>query len=313
MKKNKKLLFSVNLLTFLSAGFLASCTQPTNQPTNYQAKYEKFAKNDVLQQEKAEPFLENSIINQLLDKIYENADSKEQLINRISTIDSDNYLNDLAFNLSFYNTINNSPSDSIIGGFGSRNSNPVLFEKAKFSVNELFENNWLWLLKNLNSAVFVRGLAKIDQFQQQNDELNIGLRNEALKNSFYQPSSNKFIDIAIVKSPSEIDPETNIETKTYQVFLLNQDNFIFNITIKKELKNQKMLNLEATLSPWLQIYPKFIGQKTEKFPLQEYARITTNYRSGVAGVSVPLVEKLIFEENLGGNVLYYTLVDFQKK
>ncbi|WP_341433767.1 aromatic motif membrane protein, partial [Mesomycoplasma ovipneumoniae] len=110
-----------------------------------------------------------------------------------------------------------------------------------------------------------------------------------------------------------IDPETNIETKTYQVFLLNQDNFIFNITIKKEFKNQKMLNLEATLSPWLQIYPKFIDQKTEKFPLQEYARITTNYRSGVAGVSVPLVEKLIFEENLGGNVLYYTLVDFQKK
>lgn len=313
MKKNKKLVFSVNLLTFLSAGFLASCTQASQQATNYQTKYEKFATNDIPSPEKAQPFLENSIINQLLDKIYEDSDSKEQLINRILTINSENYLNDLIFNLSFYNSINNSPSDTIISGFGRGSSNPVLFEKAKFSVNELFENNWLWLLKNLNSGVFVRGLANIDQFQQQNDELNIGLRNEALKNSFYQPSSNKFIDIAIVKSPTEIDSETNIETKNYQVFLLNQDNFIFNLSIKKEFKNQKILKLETTLSPWIQIYPKFIGQKTEKFPLQEYARIISNYRSGVEGVSVPLVEKLIFEENLGGNVLYYTLVDFQKK
>ncbi|UVO15175.1 hypothetical protein KW512_03285 [Mesomycoplasma ovipneumoniae] len=313
MKKNKKLVFSVNLLTFLSVGFLASCTQASNQQINYQTKYEKFATNDISSPEKAQPFLENSIINQLLDKIYEDSDSKEQLINRILTINSENYLNDLIFNLSFYNSINNSPSDTIISGFGRGSSNPVLFEKAKFSINELFENNWLWLLKNLNSAVFVRGLANIDQFQQQNDELNIGLRNEALKNSFYQPSSNKFIDIAIVKSPTEIDPETNIETKNYQVFLLNQDNFIFNLTIKKQLKDQKILSLETTLSPWIQIYPKFIGQKTEKFPLQEYARIISNYRSGVEGVSVQLVEKLIFEENLGGNVLYYTLVDFQKK
>ncbi|WP_069096880.1 aromatic motif membrane protein [Mesomycoplasma ovipneumoniae] len=313
MKKNKKLLFFVNSLTFLSAGFLASCTQASQQVTNYQTKYEKFATNDTVSPEQAQPFLENSIINQLLDKIYEDTDSKEQLINRILTINSENYLDELTFNLSFYNSINNSPSDTIISGFGRGSSNPVLFEKAKFTINELFENNWLWLLKNLNSAVFVRGLANIDQFQQQNDELNIGLRNEALKNSFYQPSSNKFIDIAIVKSPTEIDPETNIETKNYQVFLLNQDNFIFNLTIKKEFKDQKILNLETALSPWIQIYPKFISQKTEKFPLQEYARIISNYRSGVEGVSVQLVEKLIFEENLGGNVLYYTLVDFQKK
>lgn len=312
MKKSRKKLIFSSFAPFLVSVFLISCGSQGNSLQSFEKKYQKFGIISPQDKKIVQPFFQNSNISQLLDKVYDDQDSKKQLISRTLAIDTEQYRQDLSFRFSFYNTINSWPSDSIIGGFGESNSNPVLFEKAKKSFNDLFDNNWLWLLANLESAVFVRGLAEIDQFQQQHEELNINLKNEALKNSFYRPKSNKFIDIAIVKSLTEKNNETGIETKNYQIFLLNEENFIFSLNLKKEFKNQKLINSKISLNPWIQIYPKFANKTSEKFPLQEYARIVSNYRNGISGVNISLVEKSIFEENQGGNVFYYTLVDFQK-
>ncbi|AJC49777.1 hypothetical protein DR095_00570 [Mycoplasma flocculare] len=314
MKISKKKLIFVGVFPVFAMSFLISCENQLNFLNVSRANYQKFAIINRNEKTIAKPFFENANILELLAKIYDTNDSKKQLISRINAIETEKYISDLAFKFSFYNPINPWPSHSIVGGLGKKDSNPVLFEQAKKSFTDLFKNNWLWLLKNLEKTVFIRGLAEIDQFQEQNEELNINLKEKALKNSFYQPKSNKFTDIAIVGSKTEKNEENTkneIETKNYKIFLLNEENFIFSFNLKKELKNGKLINSEINLNPWIRIYPKFLNKTDQKFPLQEYARIVSNYRTGVLGANVSLVEKSIFEENQGGNVFYYTLVDFK--
>ncbi|MXR57510.1 hypothetical protein DR096_02965 [Mycoplasma hyopneumoniae] len=312
MKKLKKSLF-FGFIPFFSSLFLLSCANQVNFSDFLKKKYQKFAIISSTEKNIAQPFFENSSILELLTKIYPSQDSKKQLISRIKKIETEKNILDLAFKLNFYNPINPWPGNSSGTAFGNRQENPLLYEKAKRSFNDLFENNWLWLLANLQSAIFVRGLAEIDQFQQQNEDLNIDLKNQALKNSFYLPKSNKFNDIVIVKLANESKNTEGNGIENYKIFLLNEENYIFTFNMQEEYKNNKLINTRLNLSPWIRIYPKFLNKTVEKFPLDEYARIVSNYRSGISGVNISLVEKSIFEENQGGSPYYYTLVDFQKK
>ncbi|CAT04717.1 Uncharacterised protein [Mesomycoplasma conjunctivae] len=301
MKLSHKIITSVTALLPIA---LVSC-QTSDSSVVLHHDYRQF----VGEKDSFEHFLNNSAISQLLDLVYPNKDTQKQLINQARNINSQKYIEDLKYNLNFFNTINNRSSE-----FNTlRNSQPILFTKAKESYENLFKFNWLWLLYNLKSTVWIRGIVTNDQFKRLNEDYNNLLKDNALNESFYQPNSNEFKDIIIVKQNTTSGGNNPKFTKdNYRIFLLNKENYIFEFALEKTFNNSELVNANIEFSPWIKIYPNFVDNNKVKFPFADYVRIETNYRTSNSGTSVSLVERSVFEENQGGDNFSYTLIDFKK-
>lgn len=296
----KKIVKGFSALSVLAGLTLVSCGQ-SNTIKNF-SYYQSF----IQKPNSFQNFLDNQPIQELLDFVFENKDSKEQFINRTKNIKSEVYKKELNFNLIYYNTINNRSDAPVEGLFSTQNNQPLLYQEAKDNYSQLFNFNWLWFLAHLNQATFIRALGVNDQFRRLEEDSNLRLKNNALANAFYQPTNSVFKNIIIVKGEKEDN------NQKYKVFLLNQDNFVFELDVTKTIQNDKVVNTIVALSPWIKIYPKILDIKSLKFPFAEFVRMETNFNIGDAKANnVSQVEKSVFEENLGGDPFFYTLINFK--
>lgn len=298
----KKIVKKMSIFSVFGGFALVSCGQ-TSAITNL-SYYESFVQkpNDF------QNFLDNQPIQELLNFVFENPDSKKQYINKTQNIKSDIYKNELNFNLIYYNTINNQSDAPIADLFSEQQNNqPILYQEAKDNYSQLFNLNWLWFLAHLNQAIFIRALGVNDQFRRLEEDSNLRLQDNALANGFYQPTNSVFKDIIIVKGQEQND------TQEYKAFLLNQDNFVFEFDISKKIQNNKIVSTTVKLSPWIKVFPKILDFKNLHFPFSEFVRMETNFNIGEGKANnVSQVEKSIFEENLGGDPFFYTLINFKK-
>ncbi|MBG0730772.1 aromatic motif membrane protein [Mycoplasma sp. 'Moose RK'] len=301
----KKKIFFTFMTAVLTSLAMVSCGNFTQFKQSLAKKYYNFTDQETRKNDNYHHFFQNEVISQSLKIIYSDLYSSKEIIEQVDAINSESYQKDLKFKLNFYNTINSKASNSLLG-----NPNPLLFQQAFNSYGNLFENNWLWFLANIKRSIFIRGIKEADQFLILHEDSNLKLKEDALNSSFYQPISNQFKDMALVLKNSNLNPENQILTKEYELYLLNSENFIFSINFEQQFKDNKLIKVNATLSPWISIYPKFLNKNSLQFPLQEYAYVISNFRSGKQGVSVSQPEKSFFEEKQGGSRYFYTLIDF---
>lgn len=196
-------------------------------------------------------------------------------------------------------------------------SNPFAYEQARKFHNTLFNKNWLWFLFNLKRQIFM--LYPDDNlFQESSEETAEGLKDSKINNrsSFYRAQSNEFIDGLYVvessnlnKKPEELDEYTDF-SKTAKFTLLNNEGFVFTISIEENYdKTKKLISRKVSLLPWIKTLPRLMFNDhviKQEFNLANYTENSYDYNA--VNFHSPLEIK-VYEDQFGGKAIRFSFVD----
>ncbi|AWX69161.1 aromatic motif membrane protein [[Mycoplasma] anseris] len=175
-------------------------------------------------------FLKNKHIQVLLDLAYDSNQEKQDYINSQKQL-GNKYIQDLKKWLYFGN-----PIVSIFKDDGDYDTKPYVMKKGQEEVLQtLLEQNWLTFLYHLKDFVFIFAPV-FDQFMSNVNNTILDAHEKNLKlGAFYLPETNNIIDFTIQKYA---DDEDELQ---YEVYLLTEQGFILNITIRRNKKILKEL------------------------------------------------------------------------
>ncbi|WP_303923050.1 aromatic motif membrane protein [Ureaplasma parvum] len=274
-------------------------------------------------------FLNNKVINNLLITIFPNKKEREEYIKSQQEIKIE-YAHEIANWLNYYNTVQNDANKATVFNENTtRNkinnrlfntvslSNPFAYEQARKFHNILFNKNWLWFLFNLKKQIFM--LYPDDNlFQESSEETAEGLKDSKINNrsSFYRAQSNEFIDGLYVvessnlnKKPEELDEYTDF-SKTAKFTLLNNEGFVFTISIEENYdKTKKLISRKVNLLPWIKTLPRLMFNDhviKQEFNLANYTENSYDYNA--VNFHSPLEIK-VYEDQFGGKAIRFSFVD----
>lgn len=222
--KFKKLLFVLPLFSLIPISTV-SC-QDNNEA--YKNIKEKLYTEEYKLNQNWENFLNQEVIEKILNLIYKDSNEKQDFINNQLELNKNkNYLNQIKKSLIFSNNI--SLSFGHDGGFLSKR--PYLLSDSIKNVEEAKTKNWLWLLFNIAKIEFV-SFPVFDQFVSSTEESSLEAKKSGMElGLFYTPKSNIFIDFTY-----KIEIEKDY-SETYQFYLLTNEGFIINLNITKYIDN----------------------------------------------------------------------------
>lgn len=220
----KKLLFVLPLFSLIPISTV-SC-QDNNEA--YKSIKEKLYTEEYKLNQNWENFLNQEVIEKILNLIYKDSNDKQDFINNQLELNKNkNYLNQIKKSLIFSNNI--SLSFGHDGGFLSKR--PYLLSDSIKNVEEAKTKNWLWLLFNITKIEFV-SFPIFDQFVSSTEESSLEAKKSGMElGLFYTPKSNIFIDFTY-----KIEIEKDY-SETYQFYLLTNEGFIINLNITKYIDN----------------------------------------------------------------------------
>ncbi|QDY86598.1 hypothetical protein FRW55_00220 [Mycoplasma anserisalpingitidis] len=220
----KKLLFVLPLFSLIPISTV-SCQD--NNEAHKNIKQKLYTEEYKLNQN-WENFLNQEVIEKILNLIYKDSNDKQDFINNQLELNKNkNYLNQIKKSLIFSNNI--SLSFGHDGGFLSKR--PYLLSDSIKNVEEAKTKNWLWLLFNIAKIEFV-SFPVFDQFVSSTEESSLEAKKSGMElGLFYTPKSNIFIDFTY-----KIEIEKDY-SETYQFYLLTNEGFIINLNITKYIDN----------------------------------------------------------------------------
>lgn len=220
----KKLLFVLPLFSLIPISTV-SCQDNNEACKNIKQKLytEEYKLN-----QNWENFLNQEVIEKILNLIYKDSNDKQDFINNQLELNKNkNYLNQIKKSLIFSNNV--SLSFGHDGGFLSKR--PYLLSDSIKNVEEAKTKNWLWLLFNIAKIEFV-SFPVFDQFVSSTEESSLEAKKSGMElGLFYTPKSNIFIDFTY-----KIEIEKDY-SETYQFYLLTNEGFIINLNITKYIDN----------------------------------------------------------------------------
>lgn len=274
-------------------------------------------------------FLNNKVINNLLITIFPNKKDRDEYIKSQQEIKIE-YAHEIANWLNYYNTVQNDANKAVVFNENTARSklnnnlfnnvslsNPFAYEQARKFHNTLFNKNWLWFLFNLKRQIFM--LYPDDNlFQESSEETAEGLKDSKINNrsSFYRAQSNEFIDGLYVvessnlnKKPEELDEYTDF-SKTAKFTLLNNEGFVFTISIEENYdKTKKLISRKVSLLPWIKTLPRLMFNDhviKQEFNLANYTENSYDYNA--VNFHSPLEIK-VYEDQFGGKAIRFSFVD----
>ncbi|BAO73783.1 aromatic motif membrane protein [Ureaplasma parvum] len=274
-------------------------------------------------------FLNNKVINNLLITIFPNKKDRDEYIKSQQEIKIE-YAHEIANWLNYYNTVQNDANKAAVFNENTTRSklnnnlfnnvslsNPFAYEQARKFHNTLFNKNWLWFLFNLKRQIFM--LYPDDNlFQESSEETAEGLKDSKINNrsSFYRAQSNEFIDGLYVvessnlnKKPEELDEYTDF-SKTAKFTLLNNEGFVFTISIEENYdKTKKLISRKVSLLPWIKTLPRLMFNDhviKQEFNLANYTENSYDYNA--VNFHSPLEIK-VYEDQFGGKAIRFSFVD----
>lgn len=274
-------------------------------------------------------FLNNKVINNLLITIFPNKKDRDEYIKSQQEIKIE-YAHEIANWLNYYNTVQNDANKAAVFNENTARSklnnnlfnnvslsNPFAYEQARKFHNTLFNKNWLWFLFNLKRQIFM--LYPDDNlFQESSEETAEGLKDSKINNrsSFYRAQSNEFIDGLYVvessnlnKKPEELDEYTDF-SKTAKFTLLNNEGFVFTISIEENYdKTKKLISRKVSLLPWIKTLPRLMFNDhviKQEFNLANYTENSYDYNA--VNFHSPLEIK-VYEDQFGGKAIRFSFVD----
>ncbi len=274
-------------------------------------------------------FLNNKVINNLLITIFPNKKDRDEYIKSQQEIKIE-YAHEIANWLNYYNTVQNDANKAAVFNENTARSklnnnlfnnvslsNPFAYEQARKFPNTLFNKNWLWFLFNLKRQIFM--LYPDDNlFQESSEETAEGLKDSKINNrsSFYRAQSNEFIDGLYVvessnlnKKPEELDEYTDF-SKTAKFTLLNNEGFVFTISIEENYdKTKKLISRKVSLLPWIKTLPRLMFNDhviKQEFNLANYTENSYDYNA--VNFHSPLEIK-VYEDQFGGKAIRFSFVD----
>ena len=274
-------------------------------------------------------FLNNKVINNLLITIFPNKKDRDEYIKSQQEIKIE-YAHEIANWLNYYNTVQNDANKAAVFNENTARSklnnnlfnnvslsNPFAYEQARKFHNTLFNKNWLWFLFNLKRQIFM--LYPDDNlFQESGEETAEGLKDSKINNrsSFYRAQSNEFIDGLYVvessnlnKKPEELDEYTDF-SKTAKFTLLNNEGFVFTISIEENYdKTKKLISRKVSLLPWIKTLPRVMFNDhviKQEFNLANYTENSYDYNA--VNFHSPLEIK-VYEDQFGGKAIRFSFVD----
>lgn len=274
-------------------------------------------------------FLNNKVINNLLITIFPNKKDRDEYIKSQQEIKIE-YAHEIANWLNYYNTVQNDANKAAVFNENTARSklnnnlfnnvslsNPFAYEQARKFHNTLFNKNWLWFLFNLKRQIFM--LYPDDNlFQESSEETAEGLKDSKINNrsSFYRAQSNEFIDGLYVvessnlnKKPEELDEYTDF-SKTAKFTLLNNEGFVFTISIEENYdKTKKLISRKVSFLPWIKTLPRLMFNDhviKQEFNLANYTENSYDYNA--VNFHSPLEIK-VYEDQFGGKAIRFSFVD----
>ncbi|QJR44202.1 aromatic motif membrane protein [Mycoplasma miroungirhinis] len=336
----KILMFSSLLSTSLLPILAISCTNSQNNTKDEnQLKTIFITDNNTQKEQNWNIFLNYEHVNALLNLVFKNEADKKEYIQKQKNI-PDDYL-ELIKNYLFY--INNIvimyrpesiSKGGIFGGglFGNnKNSKKVVaVSEFKNKLEELYKQNWLWFLFNIDKFVFSYN-EDIDQFSGSIDLLTQDTQKNSLENSpFITLNTNQIEKYSIYE-------DKNDDSLNYIVYLLTKQGLILNIQLTQELdnpideedeeyededetndtdsqnvqsktKDNPVQNpIEVEISPFAEIYPSFFENQSliKDFDLLNYVRAQI-FSKNIG--SSKKAFKIHFDDKYGGSPKRFTLV-----
>lgn len=329
--KNLFMLCSLPFALISSLSLLACKTPPQTESTSVieQLNEEQSLKGDS--EKNWHFFLQDTAIKELLNFVFDNEEEKNKYIESQKVINSSDFLKHLQTASYYYNDIlsgylKNSSSLSLFGfGKKAESDKPYIFDQSKQVFKDLFNKNWLWLLFNMDKLSFVFNV-DIDLFKYRGDTDKFEddvLRNNVVNGAFYHPTNPQFLQYA--KKISSDNLNINIKDlgedeeieyrKELEFYLLNSDGMIIKINIIKTYDaNKKLAQTKVELFPYLYTYPKLLASedKNRDFSLSKYIQVNGIFSQDDKDYEAPTFEKILFQDQYGGDFLQYAFIGVRK-
>ncbi|MFL1048483.1 aromatic motif membrane protein [Mycoplasmopsis synoviae] len=299
--KIKKILPAVFLtMAALPAISCASNSNANTNSNNVKSLFEKITKENVTINQRWNDFIESKAINSLLNLTFPKKENREKYIKEQNELNYDSkYKKDLKYWLSYGNNIQSALGSDSNFFFGDL---PYPYENSRARVGQLFDNNWLWFLFNLDKFTFVN-YPSVNLFEKTSTQYSIqSQENSLVLGTFYTPNSNKIIDFS-----TQIY-ESNDEILTANFWLLIEAGFLIRIEVRHYLQDELS---DISLLGYLFTYPDLISSnnKLRDFNIKKYIEDNEDFDSK----SVDQLKSLLFTERYGGSKLRYTVVDINNE
>ncbi|KNG79294.1 aromatic motif membrane protein [Mycoplasma sp. HU2014] len=231
-------------------------------------------------------FLSQSYVVDLLNLAFHDQEQKTKYIASQKNLD-DNYFNELREYFTYANNVVRSYSYD-------GDKQPFGYQEFSKKLDQLFQENWLWALFNIDKFKFVL-YGESDQFIKQVEEANRdSQKSSVLVGSFIKLKTNLINQYVIYQTSKE---------ETY-LYLLTSSNNIFKININKTDSKTKV-----ELEQYTYAYETFLDKpdQIKNFDFKKYAHVVSLHNSSNA------TQKNLFDAQYGGLPLRLTVVDIIKK
>ncbi|AEM68628.1 aromatic motif membrane protein [Mycoplasma putrefaciens] len=276
MKNKIKYLLSSLMLVFVTSS-VVSCKTSSNQIVINKIKDQHQHKWDV--------FLSQSYVVELLDLVFQNQEQKTKYIASQKKLDKD-YFDQLREYFTYAN--------NVVRSYSYDSKQPFGYQEFSKKLDQLFQENWLWALFNIDKFKFVL-YGESEQFIKQVEEANRdSQKSSVLVGSFIKLKTNLINQYVIYQTS---------KNETY-LYLLTSSNNIFKITIDKTNSKTKV-----ELDQYTYAYETFLAkpEQIKNFDFKKYAHVTSLHNSSNA------TQKNLFDAQYGGLPLRLTVVDIIKK
>lgn len=245
-------------------------------------------------------FLQYEYIDSLLKIVFgDNADQKAKYINEQKAID-DKYFSEIKEYLMYANNVTAFQRSEDFGKV-------LPLSKFRPKLDELFKQNWLWFLFNLDRFTFAY-YETFDQFKADLEIHSLDIQKNSLDlGAFHRPKTNQALQHVMFENINEQNKEINF-------FILTGEGAILEIKLQKSMSNKESNSTEnneqkinVEIFTYSHIYTKLFKntEELEKFDLSKYVSALEMYRN-VSGGRTP---KILFDNEYGGEPLRFTIVD----
>ncbi|AZZ65367.1 hypothetical protein DMC14_000980 [Metamycoplasma phocicerebrale] len=309
MKKNKILLFSSigSLLTLPIITMSCNIKIDSKNDNEKKINLHNIANiNDI--EAKWNNFLKYEYINKLLNIAFKGNEQKiNNYINKQKNIDNSYFTNIKDYLYYSSNTTSIIKSDDKKGFFSKK-----VIGKEKYSqlLDNLYQENWLWFLFNLNKFTFAY-FPSYNQFEAPLEKLSVDTQKDSLDlGGFNHPKTNEAIQFVELKEPD------NSYQKKSEFFILTKQGIILRLSITTNFKDEDnnlipedLQKTKISIFTYSYIYPLIYQNETnlKRFDLSNYVHAWKLFSKGNR------TKKILFDDDFGGEPLRFTIVDIDTK
>ncbi|QCZ36518.1 aromatic motif membrane protein [Mycoplasma nasistruthionis] len=249
-------------------------------------------------------FIAQDSINQILDLIYPNKESKENYIQSQKEL-GDDYLLKIQSALRYSNNVTQSfvPAEFDFSTFSLVKPYPI--KEGDKLLNEMSTKNWLWYLFNLNNFSLIQVSEFTRDFNNNEEEFEKkSLENALLYKIFIKLKSNQISQFVVLNSV--YDDEKSI-------FLFTSEGFILKMNL--EISTDSETNETTTkteLLTYIDSFPNLLKAQDPNsiFDLNKYVTLFGEFGNDDTGKAES--PRIAFLDHYGATRLRYTAIDVNK-